>query len=111
MTLGTITIQAESTKALRPQFMDVVSFAGDSSYPTGGTAFDALFQAKTKDQRNPIAVIAIDGGGYQVAYDRATGKLKLYQGDNDNSADAPGIEVPNATNLSAVTFVVLVISA
>lgn len=110
MSLGTFTIGDEvGTQPSAPTFTDRVSFLGDNSYPTGGTAtFSALFQAKTKDGRKPIAVIAQDCGGYVVAYDETNDKLKVFRGAH--TVDNPMSEVPNATDLSGVTFNVIVIS-
>lgn len=110
--IGTISlIRAAGAMPSAPTFADRISFTGDAAYPTGGTAgFKALFQAKAKDQRAPIAVIVEDCGGYQVTYDVANDKLKVWYGDNNNAADGPLIEVPNTTDLSATTFKLVVIS-
>lgn len=109
MALGAMTLQAESANdRATPLFMDVVSFAGDDAYPTGGSAFDAAIQALTTSGRDPMAVVGLDCGGYVVAYDRATGKMKVYT--SNGAGPAALAEVPNATDLSATTFNVLVIS-
>jgi hypothetical protein len=115
MTIGTITKQAASggvgDQPSSMLFADQFSFTGDSSYPTGGTAgFEAAVRLITKDKRTVVAVLPIDCGGYLPQYDRTNDKLKVYQGDNDNAADAPFIEVANTTNLSGVTFKVLVLA-
>lgn len=47
------------------------------------------------------------GAGFQFSWDQVNQKIKVHQGDNTNVAAAPGIEVPNATNLTAMTFTVL----
>lgn len=88
---------------------DQISFAGEASYATGGSDFTALFNEKVKQSRTILSVVVVDCGGYVVAFDPATGKLKIYYSNSD-AADGPLIEVPNATNLSAVTFIVLVLS-
>jgi len=114
MALGTMTrAAAESVQSDDALFFDSISFLGDGAYPTGGSpGLDTLVQALVGDSRDIIAVIPGDCGGYVPAYVPGTldGLLKVYQGDNDNAADAPLIEVPNATDLSSVTFTLMVIS-
>lgn len=111
MALGTFTIGDKAGyQASAPLFVDAVSFAGDSSYPTGGSAFDAKWVAAKHQTRDVLAVLSVDCSGYVPAYDTSTGKLKFYYGDNNNASDGPLIEVPNTTDLSGVTFKVLVVS-
>jgi len=111
MAIGAITT-TEQTPTNGPQRMDAISFAGDGAYPTGGTAaFQTTLRAALGvGNVDVVAVIPIDCGGYVPAWDNATGKLKVYHGNNDGGADGPLVEVPNATDLSAVTFKVLVVS-
>lgn len=111
MALGAMThAVAAGAAASAPLFADRISFAGDAAYAAGGSAFDAAFRALTKSGRKPLCVIAGDCGGYIPAYDPATGKLKVYRGDNDGGADGPLVEVPATTDLSAVTFNLTVLS-
>lgn len=112
MALGTITVSDFAGRNNRPVCFDVLSFAGDSSYPTGGTdAFEGLLETALNYQgRKILAVVPIECGGYIPQWDAATGKLKMYYGDNNNASDGALIEVPNTTNLSAVTMKLLVIS-
>lgn len=113
MAIGAITL-AEKAGDHGPVFHDVISFAGDGAYPTGGTAaFLAAFQAKVpgKGARDILAIVkAGPCGGYEPVWDNANAKLMVYFADANNAADAPSVEVPNATDLSGVTFRVLVIS-
>lgn len=111
MALGAITV-VENVVADGPVRMDLLSFAADGAYPTGGTAaFQAAVRtALAKGNLELVAVIPQDCGGYGVCYDKANDKLKCYTGDNDNVADGPQVQVANAANLSAVTFKVLVLS-
>jgi hypothetical protein len=109
MAIGTITVTAKSQ--VSGLNLDRISFAGDGAYSAGGTpGFQALVRAALgKGNVTLLAVTAEASGGYMVQYDTTNDKLKIYQGDNDNSADAPAIE--NATaNLSGVTFKLLAIS-
>jgi hypothetical protein len=94
-----------------PIFHDVMSFAGDSSYPTGGSlGFGAAVKSFFGDGRQVIAVLALDCNGYMIAYVPATDALKVFDGA-DTTPDEPLDEVDNGTNLSGTTFNVLVISA
>ena len=74
----------------------------DSSYPTGGEPLGGISATGRK-----VHFAQANGRGYNFAFDYANQKLLVFQGDNDNAADAPGIEVPNATNLSTVTAIEL----
>ncbi len=88
--------------------MDLVSFTGDSSYPTGGySGFAAKVRTMSGDGRAPLAFIPQDCAGYHPVYDQANDKLKIFWCAGSGAAMS---EVTNATDLSAVTFKGLVIS-
>lgn len=110
MSIGALTkVDGTGQEPSAPMFVDRVSFAGDSSYPTGGTpAFAAKLQALTKSGRKPFAVFSQGCGGYVVEYDEAADKLKVLA--TGASSGAVLAEVTNTTNLSAVTFNVVIIS-
>lgn len=95
---------ADTTQvSAKPIFFDLVTFHGDSAYPTGGSAgFTALVRTLFGDQRTPLAVIKQDCGGFGPVYDAVNDKLKVYAANNT--------EVANTTDLSATTFTVLIIS-
>lgn len=109
LTLTTLAASAGANPS-DPVFHDRLSFAGDATYPTGGSAFLAKFQTKCGAGREILAIVPGDCGGYHVAYDHSSGKLKVYYSDLNAVGDGPDIEVPNATDLSAVTFNLLVLS-
>lgn len=51
------------------------------------------------------SVVFVDApvaAGYTFEYDYVNSKLKAFRGDNPNAAAAPGVEVSNAVDLSAV---------
>lgn len=115
MALGAITPTAKVKQA--PIFVDHLAFAGDGAYPTGGTAdFEGLFQAaleaagRSSPGREILSISQVDASGYVLRYDKANDKLMVFYGDNNNAADGPLIEVPNATDLSAQAFRVIVYS-
>lgn len=72
----------------------------DNSYPTGGESLDlsSYFKELINVQINPKS-------GYVFEYDYTNKKVMAYYGDNNNAADGPLIEVPNATDLSSLTGV------
>ena len=75
----------------------------DSSYPTGG-------EPLTPSDFDLVSIDWIqtqDGVGYALYYDRTNSKLLAYYGNFD-AADGPLIQVPNATDLSAVAVKVVV---
>jgi len=108
MAIGAITV-SKRVAAPGPLRADVITFTGDTSYPTGGTA---NFQALVRDALDVgaidiLAVVPIECGGYVPQYDEVTDKLKVYV--SAAAASALG-QVANATSLAATTFKVLVIS-
>lgn len=111
MAVGTISsVVAYGQKPAEAVYFDLISFAGDSSYPTGGTAaFEASVQAIIGASRDIVACIGQNCGGYYPVYDRANDKLMVYATGNGNKAVFT--ECDNATNLSGTTFKLLVISA
>lgn len=74
--------------------------AWDSSYPTGGEAWNP-----TGNRR--LRKVWSCGGeaGYKFEWDQANQAMKVFYGDNNNASDGANIEVPNATDLSALTAV------
>jgi hypothetical protein len=82
-----------------------LSFAGDVSYPTGGTlAISAFLQTTVLKGRDIVGIIPQDCGGYIVTYLPATDALKVYW---CAGSGAVPVEVTAATNLSGVTFNIL----
>lgn len=115
MALGVLTLIAfaAGASASESTFVEEVNYVGPASYTTGGdTGLQAAYQALGVAQsgRTIVTVAAVDAKGYQVGWDSALGKLKLYQGDNTNAASAPALQVPNATDMSAVSFRLLITS-
>lgn len=90
--------------------MALVTFVGDTSYPTGGSInVTPILEAAGLDIVSRIyAVIPITQLGYEWDYIAAVDKLKVYQ-QPAAAAAGPSPEVPNTTNLSALTPACLVI--
>lgn len=112
MALGTVTsVSAAGVMPSAPVFFDVISFALDSSYPTGGeTGLQAKVKAALGRDVTILGFICQDCAGYFVTWDPTDSKVKVYYINNDGGSDGPMIEVPNATDLSAVTVKGILIS-
>lgn len=105
MSLGALTLNI-STHAQGPQFFDDVSLVGDGSYPTGGSlGLAAKLKTLKGDSRVIVNVTAYATGGRHVQYDAAADTLKVFLG-----ATGVDTEVPNATDLSATTFKLVISS-
>lgn len=118
MSLGTITITKVRETADGGQEI-LMSFLGDTSYPTGGTAgFNALVRAAIKakhvaatdalvrgaEQVAVMAVVPQNCGQYIPSYDYTNDKLFVQDGGSATLA-----EVAGTTALNGTTFKVLVI--
>lgn len=75
-----------------------VKLVSSGTYTTGGDALPTF--GNLGFRRNVEMVHVFDGSanGFVYKWDSATGKLKIFQGDNTNAAAAPLIELPNATS-------------
>lgn len=77
----------------------IVDITMSDSYPTDGESIDAqAFGLEVLDFVNPAST-----NGYVFSFDHTNKKLMAYYSDYDGIADGALIQVPNATNLSAVT--------
>lgn len=92
--------QGETT--MRPNFIYRVSFDGDAAYPTGGSVgFGSVFLLAASGKRltvNDVHGYGLTAGDitHFVRYDKTNDTLLCYV--------LAGTEVPNATDLSAVSF-------
>lgn len=89
--------------SLGSRYLNIRHVDFDTSYPTGG---EPLTFEDLGFSRAPDVVIALPKTRV-FEYDSANEKLKAYEGDYSNAADGPLVEVPNATDLSAHTDVVV----
>ncbi len=89
--------------ASRPQFVDYVSFPGDSSYATGGYLVDDFLTATVGADRKITSAWGHctngTNAGYDVRYNPTTGKLLVVSASTK-------VEISNATDLSGFTFYV-----
>jgi hypothetical protein len=114
MSLGVLALPVPSPNAgfsaSEPLFVEEITMVGDAAYATGGTlGLQAAYQALGTMQsgRTIAAVLPVDTYGYSIAWDSTLSKVKVYW---PNGTGVPGVEVPAATNLSAVTFKLLIVS-
>ena len=85
----------------------VVDFTFDSSYATGGELMD--FADTQLSGRTILGVWPPSSqGGYNFEYDFAAKKLKAFHFNYPGASAAAAVEVPAATNLSAITIRCLV---
>lgn len=105
MSLGTLTVLEGGESPNGPLWIERCTLVGDNAYATGGSVglLAALRTFKKSNNLNIIAVLGQDNAGKQIGYDHATDKFKVYA--------AGGAETANATDLSASTFNIVVISA
>jgi hypothetical protein len=86
------------------QRITVTTVLGDASYATGGYAITANQVGFSRI----TAVLAVGANtGYVPSWDATNSKLKVFYADNNAASDSALIEVPAATDLSAVSFTVL----
>jgi len=107
MALGAITLNDRAGDvASAPLRADIISFAGDTSYPLGGSlGLEAALAAELGVTPTILAVLPQDCGQYVPAWDFANKKLKVLDGGH-----ATWDEVADTTPLNSTTFNVLVIS-
>lgn len=84
--------------------MRLVDVTGDTSYPAGGYSISAA----DVDLKNIFVAIPVAVNGYEVDWDVANGKLKLFKNSGTPTSN-PMVEVTAATNVSAVTVRMLFI--
>ncbi len=94
-----ITVNVDKVEQVGNSFLFWGSATFDASYPTGGEAFAITSPVKIEK----IDQLRANGGGYVGEWDAANQKLKAMYSDNNNAADGPLIQVPDTTDLSAVT--------
>jgi hypothetical protein len=80
----------------------VADIAFDSSYPTGG---ESLTKTDLGFVTGVEFLLAEPASGYSFEYDHTNEKLIARYADYDAAADGALIQVPNTTDLSAVTGV------
>lgn len=104
MALGTISHDVRHGEGVGPIGVDLISMAGDDSYPTGGTESfqDTVRSALGKGNVEVIGVIPQDCGGLVPVYDKANDKLKVF--NRSDGAEA------SAGDLSGTTLNLIVLS-
>jgi len=108
MALGTTTLITSGGADSGQVNVDRFTVVLDSSYPTGGyTGLAAKLTAAASRTPTIIALFA-QSSGYVAHWDYANSKLMVYHADYDAVADGPLIQVPDATDLSAVTLSLVV---
>lgn len=111
MALGTPTTSREIKTA--PIFKTQLTFAGDGTYPAGGTPnFTTFLKTALAAAGAPapgaevLEVVQVDASGYVLRYDKANDKLMVFEANSD-AADGP-LQQSSTANLSGQTFSVMV---
>jgi len=109
MALGTFTVDSEVGRRGGYHMNTRISFLGDTSYPTGGTAGFKALVAAALGIENPDADFEVLG----VYQQNLSDNVPLYDRTNDKllmQVMSTGVEVANAVNLSGITFEVVVLA-
>ena len=77
---------------------------GALTYSTGGVPMPAFGVFGMKRNLDGLLFYDTTGSLYYPSYDSTNNKIKLLQGDNPNAAQAPFVEVANATAIAAQTL-------
>lgn len=101
MTIAITSGALKGTRASQPNFAYTAKLALDSSYPTGGYALAAVLAAVGCLPGHEVIHVGVEPAyPYIFCWDRTNNKLKAYVEDGGSGVTA---EVPNLTDLSAVT--------
>jgi len=76
---------------------------GALTYPAGGVPLDNGQLGMGTQLDSLLIEDADNSDGFLYKYDRANNKIRIYQGDNDNAADAPLIELVSGVATPAAT--------
>lgn len=101
------TVRSQTGKiASRPNFNDYIEVPGDASYATGGYSMDSFFESLVEQARTIKNIIGHGTNGttkVDVRWVASSGKMMVV-------STTTGVEVANATNLSAYTFYLTIFS-
>jgi len=94
------TAEVKSAKVAQANFVIQQTIALDNSYPSGGYDLTGIVPSNYTILHVDVQPVA----GYQFGWDRANGKLKVFDA-------ATGAEIAGTTDLSAVTGLVATVWA
>lgn len=108
VTYALVSRDTEGKKPFRKSVVDITFGDGALTYPAGGVP---LTKGKLGLPNYVESLLQIGtANGFVYKYDSANEKLRIWQGDNDNAADAPLIElVGGAATPAAATLRVLAV--
>lgn len=79
---------------------------GTLTYPSGGVPMPAIGKFGMVTVLNGLTFLDdANANGFHYKFDATNRKIRVYQGDNDNAADAPLIELTTAATPAAATLV------
>jgi hypothetical protein len=91
-------------KGKRRNLLDVTFGDGALTYPAGGVPLTKGNLGCPNSLEEVELVNPASSNGFVYKYDATNEKLRIYQGDNDNAADAPLIELLGAATPAAATL-------
>ena len=93
----TLNKKRKEDSSLKVFDMTVAFGDGALTYPSGGIPLTAAKMGCPNSIVSLSMVSPASSNGFVYKYDLANNKIRIYQGDNDNAADAPLIELVAAT--------------
>lgn len=90
----------------KEQILSIAFGNGALTYPAGGIPLLKGKMGLPTDVQEFGLIDPASANGFVYKYDKTNNKLRIYQGDNDNVADAPLIELTGAAAPAAATLVV-----
>lgn len=95
----------QTSSSSRLQGIYAITFGnGTLTYPAGGVPLTAGKLGCPASLEELLLVDPANANGFVYKYDRTNQKLRIYQGDNDNVADAPLIELLTSAAPAAATL-------
>lgn len=76
---------------------------GALTYPTGGVPLDKAKLGASNEIRSLVLFDEEDAQGFEYKYDFENNKIRIYQGDNNNAADGPSVELAGGSATPAAT--------
>jgi hypothetical protein len=107
----TLTVNEQTRQTNQKRNRVTVAFGnGTLTYPSGGVPMPAIGNFGMTEAINGMLFLEPNAAnGFVYKYDISENKIRIYQGDNNNVADAPLIELTTAATPAATTLVTEVV--
>jgi len=103
----TLSLDEELRQTNQKRNRATVTFGdGALTYPSGGVPLPAIGNFGMVEAMNGVVFLEPNAAnGFVYKYDISAHTVRIYQGDNNNAADAPLIELTTAATPAATTLV------